>query len=148
MFHHLKGTPESRLFEEKIYAQVLEELREGVRRDGLWAKAISDSGAQEEMAKSLYIRYRVQSIIDEIEISSKIQKIEAEKAAKILKAEAAREANIRKMKKERNNMQAQAEWFSESSKPHGPMTVVDWIIVFVLLTFIFSIFGAPHFYSP
>lgn len=54
-----------RLIEEQLYEQVVIELAEGMKRPGLWAKAIADSDGYEERAKSLYIKYRVQSIKDE-----------------------------------------------------------------------------------
>lgn len=57
-----------RLFEERIYEQVLLEVESGIRRGGLWAKALQKSLGDESKAKSLYIEYRVQSIKDEAEI--------------------------------------------------------------------------------
>jgi len=59
---------------------VVEELANGQRRNGLWAKALANSGGQEEKAKALYIRYRVQSIRDEIEISEAAKEEAARKA--------------------------------------------------------------------
>ena len=58
-----------RLIEEQLYEQVVIELSEGKQRQGLWAKAIADSEGSEEKAKSLYIRYRVQSIKDELSLA-------------------------------------------------------------------------------
>ena len=58
-----------RLVEERIYEQVLREIESGIRRDGLWAKALQKSRGNEQEAKALYIEYRVQSIKDEAEIS-------------------------------------------------------------------------------
>jgi len=74
-----KSNAEQRLFEERIYAQVVDELAQGNRRDGLWAKAISESGGSIDSAKGLYIRYRAQSIMDEIEISAR-RELEKSKA--------------------------------------------------------------------
>ncbi len=54
-----------RLIEEQIYAQVVDELSQGQLRDGLWGKALADSDGDDSKAKGLYIRYRVQSIVDE-----------------------------------------------------------------------------------
>ena len=62
----------ARLQEEKLYEQVLLELSTGHKRNGLWAKAIADCNGAEEKAESLYIRYRVQSMKDEIEITKEI----------------------------------------------------------------------------
>jgi hypothetical protein len=58
----------SRVVEEEMYAQVLREIESGVRRDGLWAKALQNSGGNEEKARALYIKYRIRSINDELEI--------------------------------------------------------------------------------
>lgn len=59
----------NRLVEEKIYEQVLHEIESGLRRDGLWAKALQKSRGNEQEAKALYIEYRVQSVKDEAEIA-------------------------------------------------------------------------------
>lgn len=66
----------ARLLEESLYLQVVEELAAGHRRDGLWAKAIVNTDGDEQKAKALYIKYRVQSILDEAAV-------EAEKEAEL-----------------------------------------------------------------
>jgi hypothetical protein len=53
--------------DELLHEQVVLELSRGERRLGLWAKALSDSLGDEQKAKALYIRYRVRSLIDELE---------------------------------------------------------------------------------
>ena len=76
MFEKFKRTSiETRLLEEKLYEQVVEELVRGQRRNGLWAKALVDSGGREEKTKALYIQYRVQSLKDELELSYKYTNI-------------------------------------------------------------------------
>lgn len=57
-----------RLTEEALYAEVLREMEGGIRRDGLWAKALSDSQMDQTNAKALYIKLRVQSLKDEAEL--------------------------------------------------------------------------------
>jgi hypothetical protein len=69
-----------RLIEEQLYEQVVVELADGVKRQGLWAKAIADSDGHEEKAKSLYIKYRVQSIKDELALIKERQRDEAGKS--------------------------------------------------------------------
>jgi hypothetical protein len=59
----------SRLSEEMLYAKVAEEIQRGIRRDGLWAKAISEAELNEDKAKAIYIKLRVQSLVDEINLS-------------------------------------------------------------------------------
>lgn len=55
--------------EEKIYGQVLEEVKSAVRREGLWEKALQVSRSNEQKAQVLYVEYRVQSIKDETVIA-------------------------------------------------------------------------------
>lgn len=57
-----------RLIEEALYAQVAEEIGAGVRREGLWAKAVAECGGSAELARARYIRLRVQSLFDEAEL--------------------------------------------------------------------------------
>lgn len=60
----------ARLLDEKIHAQVLREMEAGQRHDGAWAKALSAANGSESAAKALYIRFRAQSIKDEITLQS------------------------------------------------------------------------------
>ena len=55
---------DSRLEEELIYKHILEEMDSGVIRDGLYAKAMANSNGDESKAKSLYMKYRLQSVKD------------------------------------------------------------------------------------
>ena len=54
-----------KLMEEQLYELVASELRQGYKREGLWAKAIAKSKGNDDKAKSLYIEFRVESLIDE-----------------------------------------------------------------------------------
>ncbi|QXE91639.1 hypothetical protein KP001_03590 [Geomonas subterranea] len=56
----------NRYTEEQLYEIVHNELGEGVRKDGLWAKAISDSKGDEKVALARYISLRVKSLEDEL----------------------------------------------------------------------------------
>ena len=64
-----------RLAEEKIYEKVYEEVASGVKREGLWFKALSESDGEETKAKALYVKLRVRSLIDELIVTEKIQQI-------------------------------------------------------------------------
>ena len=59
-----------RLIEEKFYEQVVIELESGERRNGLWAKAVADTDGKEGRAEAQYIKYRVQSLKDELKLMS------------------------------------------------------------------------------
>jgi len=58
-----------RLSEELLYEKVLGELQSGIKRPGIWGKALADSNGDEDVAYSLYLKYRVQSLKDESEIA-------------------------------------------------------------------------------
>lgn len=70
MFEKFKRkTAANRLFEELLYEKALNEVESGQRRDGLWAKAFASSSGDEQKARALYLTYRVQSMLDELEIA-------------------------------------------------------------------------------
>jgi len=67
-FENKQRQSSQRLSEESMYEYVIEEISENKIRTGLWAKAIAHSEGNEQHAKSLYIKYRVQSLKDEMEL--------------------------------------------------------------------------------
>ena len=73
----------SKLAEEQLYAQAAEEVSSGQIRQGLWAKAIAETGGDEAAAKAQYLKLRVE-----------IMKAEAEVVDFAVK-EAAKESNLR-----------------------------------------------------
>jgi hypothetical protein len=81
----------SRLHEESLYEKVSQELKQGMRREGLWAKALADSDGVEERVKALYIKYRVQSIKDETEISGVVAEHAVQESRRESAARAERE---------------------------------------------------------
>jgi hypothetical protein len=58
-----------RLTEELLYAEVMREMESGLRRDGLWAKALTESNFNESEAKAKYIKLRIQSLRDELVVA-------------------------------------------------------------------------------
>lgn len=69
-----------RALEERLYADALKEIEQGVRRDGLWAKALAKSNGNEDAAKGAYIEYRVQSLKDEIILESQETELKQKQA--------------------------------------------------------------------
>lgn len=59
----------ARLSEEALYAQALAEIEAGIRRDGLWAKALSSADMDTTRAHKIYIELRVKSLKDELTLS-------------------------------------------------------------------------------
>ena len=75
---YMKSRISAKLLEEELYAEALRELEHGIRRDGLWAKAFSKSGGNEEKAKAFYIEFRVQALRDELALYKTLIKEEQE----------------------------------------------------------------------
>lgn len=65
----------NRIREEKLYEIVAKEMKHDQIRDGLWTKAVEESEGNESLAKSLYIKYRIQSLKDELEITENLAEI-------------------------------------------------------------------------
>ncbi len=66
MFRKLRlGAAAARVDEEKLFEKALIELEQGDRRDGIWAKALSQSGGDKDKAEATYLRLRVQAMRDE-----------------------------------------------------------------------------------
>lgn len=107
-----KRAASARLTEEAIYAQVLREIEAGIRRDGLYAKALTETNGDTASIQAAYIRLRVQSIRDEIELanahasaqaeanSQQLLEREEEAARKNLHKVAERKAYIKKARDE------------------------------------------------
>jgi hypothetical protein len=73
-----KTTIESRRYEEKLYEVALEEVEAGERRKGLYSKALAKADGDTEKADGIYLKLRVQSIMDDIE-SDQIDRREVSK---------------------------------------------------------------------
>ena len=97
----LKGI-KGREREEIFYEIVLTELEKGYKKKGLLSKAIADSGGDESKVESIYIKYRVQSLKDEIKTkAANVQlklKIENERRQKKLDEQDRREREKREAK--------------------------------------------------
>ena len=94
---------DSRLEEELIYKHILEEMDSGVIRDGLYAKAMANGNGDEAQTKSLYMKYRLQSVKDAMGGSSYLEYVEKLKLEEVNNIEAERlrifnETNYKKKK--------------------------------------------------
>ena len=69
-----KDNPFVRKGEEALYRQAMNEIESGSINKGVYAKALADSEGNEDKVRSLYLKYRIQSILDD--------KVLAELAAK------------------------------------------------------------------
>ena len=63
----------TRLQEEQLYEYILNEMEANIIRKGLMAKAIAQSNGDEGKSKAVYIKLRLQSLIDENTVMEAIQ---------------------------------------------------------------------------
>ncbi len=68
--------------EEDLFDQVAGEVANNSRKDGLWTKALSESSMNEDRAKALYIKLRVDQL--HVEATDLIQKLRNEEHDKLL----------------------------------------------------------------
>ena len=80
--NNLLSTPEERLDEEKLYEFVINELKSGERREGLWTKAMVLTSGDENKIRLEYIKLRIQSLLDEKDKENKEAKEIEEKKIK------------------------------------------------------------------
>lgn len=64
-----------RLQEELLYKVVADEIKNEQIREGLMAKALVETSGNKEQARLLYIKYRIQSIIDETNLKEAEEKL-------------------------------------------------------------------------
>ena len=98
----LKGI-KGREREEIFYEIVLTELEKGYKKKGLLSRAIADSEGDKSKVESIYIKYRVQSLEDEITTKAENAqlkiKIENEKSQKKLGQQDIRDREERERKR-------------------------------------------------
>ena len=128
----LKGK-EGRKREEIVYEMVIAELEKGYKNKGLLAKALADSGGEKSKAESIYIKYRVQSLKDEIETKEENEqlkiKIENERRLKELD-----EQDKRKRKK--IERQEAAERYKKAEESASEIQKFGWAALWAAI-FIF-----------
>lgn len=59
----------SKLAEEQLYALAAEEVASGQIRQGLWAKAIAETGGDDAAAKARYLKLRVEIMRAEFDVT-------------------------------------------------------------------------------
>jgi hypothetical protein len=74
----------SRVTEEALYAEALREVEASLRRDGLWSKALAETGMRQQDAQAYYLKLRVQSLRDEINLIVQDEACESHKKHQLL----------------------------------------------------------------
>jgi hypothetical protein len=119
-------TPEDRLSEVQLYEMVAEEIANNQQSKGLWAKAIAETEGEIEKAKALYIKLRVQMIMDEWAYADKVQAEEAERRRHADEAAVAAEMTRREGEEShRRQTQAQKNWDQpQYQKDYIPLGII------------------------
>ena len=92
----------SKLAEEQLYAQAAEEVASGQIRQGLWAKAIAETGGDDAAAKAHCLRLRVGIVKAEAEVTDFVRKQaakEADQAAREADKEAASNSDVERARR-------------------------------------------------
>ena len=150
----IKGS-KGRLKEEAIYLAVMKEMKAGLKSDGLWGQAISETEGNEKKAKALYIKLRVQSLKDEINIYQEQQdqiflrkeQLEEERKHQL---EAQREKTHALKKAQEEEKQRKYEervirkFNQEYSFLRRKLPGAWFFISMLILLYFFGVFGAPN----
>ena len=135
----------NRLSEEQLFEQALQEVESGNIRKGLMAKAISESEGDTAKAEALYLKLRVQSIIDEgkvnevlIEESAKAysnnEKVKTEIKKTGEKAAKEEKARLERIKKREEKFQSEQKHKGGLPLPFFIMAVLIVLAVTAMLT--------------
>ena len=65
-----KSNLAARIVDERLHDTIAAEINGGVKKEGLWLKALANSRGNEERAFGVYIKLRLQSLKDELEFAS------------------------------------------------------------------------------
>jgi hypothetical protein len=121
--------------EEALYKQVLDEVESGVMRKGIYAKALADGLGDEGKAQSLYIKYRVQSLIDEEKHKAKLLGLKLAEEEKEKKAK-----EKERLKREGDARAKELDWSNLKLKGKT-FTVIYYIIAFSLVIWLMYLIG-------
>lgn len=115
--------------DEALHAEAMREIESGVRRPGLWAKALTRAGNNEEQAKAEYIKLVVKDLRDQRYVNERIQK-EYKDQAKISQKQLRLEEEERKRDLEERERADQLEFITEQKRRAS-----NWGILIGFFTF-------------
>ena len=126
----LKGK-EGRKREEILYEIVTAELEKGYKKKGLLAKARADCSGEEHKVESTYIKYRVQSLKDEIETKEENEqlKIKIENERRLKKLDEQDKRNRKKIEK-----QEAAERYRKEEESASKIQKFGWTVLWVMIS--------------
>ena len=116
-----------RLNEERIYEIVINEIKSGKRRKGIWGQALEKANGDLKKTEANYIKLRVQSLKDEFEIQKNIERDKQLKKDEIAKLKRSTKNSVTKtkIKKPKNKDEVSGKKF------------LTFILLFLLTLFVF-----------
>ena len=130
----------SKLAEEQLYAQAAEEVASGQIRQGLWAKAIAETGGDEAAAKAHYLKLRVEIMKAEAEVTDFAMN-EAAKASEQREKQAAAEAKAELQRQISEANRKPDMWAGDKVEVDPASDVVIVFVVIAIFVVLFAIFG-------
>ena len=143
IFDHLKDQfIASRLNEETFYQAALDEIENGTRRPGLWAKALSSSGGNEAAAKSEYLKLLVQRLKDEVYIEKRLQE-QQQKELALREEQRRQEESIRQQRETAAKMAEIHQAKSQSAiDDSSSLPMLIWVGLVIGAVFLISFFAS------
>lgn len=105
--------PTPRMSDQRYYEIVAQELQRRFIRPGLWARAVAETGNEGATARALYIRFRVEELV---------QEEQAEEAQR--RASEERQQEIQEEQKRAHEVRA-------TSQPPPKRNTPDWVYIMV-----------------
>ncbi|MGH8546648.1 MAG: hypothetical protein ACREX3_24145 [Gammaproteobacteria bacterium] len=117
--------------DETYYAYAAEEIGSGQVRRGLWAKALADSGYDEQLARARYLKLRVKALKAEVAAADRLVR-EQERA---MQRQAEEQAKLEKRRTRSNLLVLRKRWAIEVCYVIVSLWVSLWLAgwVFVIL---------------
>ncbi|MBA2409504.1 MAG: hypothetical protein H0W34_03395 [Pyrinomonadaceae bacterium] len=103
--------------DEAVYAAVSREIETGHIRQGLWTKALSDTGYDEQRARAAYIKLRVKTMKKEGRVAAREGQQQHEQAQRLLERQ--REEEKERCKHERLQVLVRQGNSLEALAKHG-----------------------------
>lgn len=121
----------NRVNEQKLYGIVAKELSDGKRVEGLWLKALADANGETNRAEALYVKSRVQSLKDSMDIYTYEQSKASEKA----EFEESLRSRSRKNKTTSSSQSDSEKWDAAESNDGEEFKIAGEIVLFYSVLF-------------
>ena len=134
MFKSSAERAAERLLKEQLYEVVVNEISNDQIRPGLWGQAIAEAEGDQEKAKAKYLDARVQSLLDERELSALESSAREDKAQAKLAREQEKASQILNSERKKEN---------EAKRSQVGQTIAKWIYKLAYWYLLLTLFVSP-----